>query len=121
MNWSLLKIIRPRFIKLLLKHWLQKFLSPAIETDISRYKLTWNMLLLMMIEQGGLDEYNVWVTTWASSKSGLTVSAPEGMDRLCGPSDLLSKVYRGVFPADNAVGKRDTDHTAPSRVEMSNS
>lgn len=76
---------------------------------------------MTMVEQGGLGEYNIWVTTWAPSNSGLTGSAPEGMDRLCGPPDLMSKVYRGVFPVDNAVGKRDTDHTAPSCVEMKNS
>ena len=51
----------------------------------------------------------------------LTASAPERMDCFCGPPGLLSKVYHGAFPVDNAAGKRDADHTAPSRVEVKNS
>jgi hypothetical protein len=43
-----------------------------------------------------------------------TGCAPECTDRLCGPPVLLSKVYRGAFPVDNAPGKREADHTAPS-------
>ena len=51
----------------------------------------------------------------------LTGYAPKRMDRFCGPPVLLSKVYCGVFPVDNAAEKREADHIEPSRVEVKNS
>jgi hypothetical protein len=54
MNLSLLKLIGPRFVKWCLKTGRTNFLSPAIETNISREKLTvitliTNMMMMMMM------------------------------------------------------------------------
>jgi hypothetical protein len=80
------------------------------------------MMMMMMMKQGGLVEYNAGLQPGRPlTQILLTGSAPERMYRLCFPPGLLSKVYRGAFPADNAAGKRDDDHTTPSRVEVKSS
>ena len=48
----------------------------------------------------------------------ITGFAPERMDRLCSPTGLRFKVYRGSFPVDKAAGKHGADHTPPSRAEV---
>jgi heme/copper-type cytochrome/quinol oxidase subunit 2 len=75
MNWSLLNVIGPRFIKWCLMSGRTNFVSPAIEPRISRQKLTMNMLMMTMMmiiivviiiiiitiimEQEDLGEYNL--------------------------------------------------------------
>jgi hypothetical protein len=63
----------------------------------------------------GLDDRAVGVRVPVVSR---IFSSPRRPDRLLGPRNLLSNVYRGLFPRGRKRPGRETDHSPPASAKV---